>query len=101
MNSTPDPSAISSVMERNCSVRSTVEIVLDSWSFLIIREAFFGVRRFDIFQARLAIPRQTLSTRLTALVANEILVTGHYHGEIGRQYFLPSAGRICFPRCCR
>ncbi|MBW3097410.1 helix-turn-helix transcriptional regulator [Pseudohoeflea sp. DP4N28-3] len=84
-------------MERNCSVRSTVEIVLDSWSFLIIREAFFGVRRFDTFQSRLAIPRQTLSARLAALVENDIFVIGRRPNEPGRQYFFTARGKDLFP----
>lgn len=84
-------------LERNCSVRSTVEIVLDSWSFLIIREAFFGVRRFDVFQSRLKIPRQTLSARLAALVANEIFVIGRRENEPGHQYFFTERGKDFFP----
>ncbi|UXX84131.1 winged helix-turn-helix transcriptional regulator [Roseovarius pelagicus] len=83
-------------LERNCSVRSTVEIVLDSWSFLIIREAFFGVRRFSGFQERLGIPRQTLTTRLMALVENDIFVLGRKEGEPGRQYFFTERGKDLF-----
>ena len=85
------------VMERACSVRRTVEIVLDPWTFLILREAFFGVRRFDRFQARLGIPRQTLSQRLSALDGHGILVTGTRTGERGRQYFLTDRGKDLFP----
>jgi len=84
-------------MERNCSVRRTVEIVLDSWSFLILREAFFGVRRFDKFQSRLSIPRQTLSNRLSKLVENDILSTGTRPNERGKQYFLTDRGKDLFP----
>ncbi|MBJ3777062.1 winged helix-turn-helix transcriptional regulator [Acuticoccus mangrovi] len=84
------------LVERNCSVRDTVEIVLDSWSFLIIREAFFGVRRFDLLQSRLGIPRQTLTNRLAALVDNEILVIGHREGERRHQYFFTPRGKDLF-----
>lgn len=82
--------------ERHCSVRKTVEIVLDSWTFLIIREAFFGVRSFDRFQRRLGIPRQTLSTRLTMLTENQILVVGTKTGERGNSYFLTERGKDLF-----
>ncbi len=85
------------LQERHCSVRDTVEIVLDSWSFLIIREAFFGVRRFDLFQERLGIPRQTLSNRLAALLDNNIFVTGRHSRESGNQYFLTERGKDLFP----
>lgn len=77
-------------------MRGTVEIVLDSWSFLIIREAFFGVRRFDSFQKRLGIPRQTLTTRLNALVENRIFVVGRKEGEPGHQYFFTERGKDLF-----
>jgi DNA-binding HxlR family transcriptional regulator len=84
-------------MQRISSVRRTIEIVLDSWNFLILREAYFGVRRFDKFQARLGIPRQTLSSRLSTLVEKEVLVIGNRPGQPGHQYFLTDRGKDLFP----
>lgn len=51
----------------------TLEIVGDHWTFLILREAFFGVRYYDQFQANLGIATNILSGRLRALVENGIL----------------------------
>lgn len=85
------------VMQRHSSVRKTIDIVLDSWNFLILREAFFGVRRFDKFQARLGIPRQTLSSRLNVLVEKQIFAIGRRAGEPGHQYFLTERGKDLFP----
>jgi len=85
------------VSERHCSVRKTVEIVLDSWTFLIIREAFFGVHGFEKFQRRLGIPRQTLSVRLASLVENNILVIGRKPGERKHGYFFTERGKDLFP----
>jgi DNA-binding HxlR family transcriptional regulator len=85
------------LLQRRSSVRRTMEIVLDTWNFLILREAYFGVRRFDKFQQRLGIPRQTLSSRLSALVANEILSLGKRPNEPGQQYFLTARGKDLFP----
>lgn len=45
----------------------------DRWSVTILMAAFQGVRRFDGFQSRLGIPRHTLSERLKALVALNLL----------------------------
>lgn len=84
-------------MERHCSVRMTVEMILDTWTFLILREAFFGVRRFDKFQARLGIPRQTLSLRLSSLVERGIMVQGRPDGARVYQYFLTERGKDLFP----
>jgi DNA-binding HxlR family transcriptional regulator len=85
------------LLQRQSSVRRTMEIVLDTWSFLILREAYFGVRRFDKFQQRLGIPRQTLSSRLSLFVENEILSLGKRPNEPGQQYFLTVRGKDLFP----
>jgi DNA-binding HxlR family transcriptional regulator len=74
-----------------------MELVLDTWNFLILREAYFGIRRFDKFQQRLGIPRQTLSSRLSTLVGNEILSVGKRPNEPGQQYFLTDRGKDLFP----
>ena len=39
----------------------------DAWSQLILREAFYGVRRFSVWRERLGIPRSVLTARMTAL----------------------------------
>jgi DNA-binding HxlR family transcriptional regulator len=57
----------------NCSLVQTIEIIGDRWSLLILREAFFGVKRFDIFQSNLKIATNILSERLKRLVKDEIL----------------------------
>lgn len=94
---TSNPSNTPVVMQRHSSVRKTIDIVLDSWNFLILREAFFGVRRFDKFQSRLGIPRQTLSSRLNVLVEKQIFAIGRKSGEPGHQYFLTERGKDLFP----
>jgi DNA-binding HxlR family transcriptional regulator len=59
--------------EMHCSIARTLDVVGEWWSLLIVRDAFLGVTKFDDFQARLAIPRNTLTQRLNYLVDNEIL----------------------------
>ena len=59
--------------DMNCSVAQCLEVVGEWWSLLIVRDAFFGVRRFDDFQARLGISRNILNQRLTKLVDDGIL----------------------------
>ncbi|MFC1849404.1 winged helix-turn-helix transcriptional regulator [candidate division CSSED10-310 bacterium] len=58
---------------RICSVGRTVEILGDRWIFLILREAFFGVRYYDQFQSNLGIATNILSNRLKRLIKNEIM----------------------------
>ncbi|MCR9212323.1 MAG: helix-turn-helix transcriptional regulator [Proteobacteria bacterium] len=59
--------------QRPCSIAKTMATIGDPWSFLIIRECFYGVRRFDAFQKRLAIASNILATRLKRLVAAGVL----------------------------
>lgn len=45
----------------------------DRWTVQVLMGAFMGIKRFDDFQARLGIPRYTLSDRLKALVAMDMM----------------------------
>jgi DNA-binding HxlR family transcriptional regulator len=56
-----------------CSVARSLEIVGERWTLLIVRDAFYGVRRFGDFATHLDIPRAVLATRLKALVAEDVL----------------------------
>jgi hypothetical protein len=47
---------------------AALEIVGERWSLLIVRDAFFGVRRFSDFAGHLDIPRAVLTERLGHLV---------------------------------
>lgn len=60
-------------MERNCSIGDSISILSDTWVFLVIREAFFGAKRFTEFSERLGIPRATLAATLRRLVDTGIL----------------------------
>jgi DNA-binding HxlR family transcriptional regulator len=57
----------------NCSIARTLEVVGEKWSLLIMREAFYGVRRFRDFHRALGCPRDVLSARLKRLVGAGVL----------------------------
>ncbi len=57
----------------NCSLAQTLNIVGERWSLLIIRDASFGVCRFDDFQKSLGVARNMLSMRLKQLTEFGIL----------------------------
>ncbi len=57
-----------------CSVARSLEIIGERWTVLILRDAFYGVRRFGDFVTHLDIPRAVLAARLKTLVAEGILV---------------------------
>jgi DNA-binding HxlR family transcriptional regulator len=55
------------------SVGRALDLVGERWSLLILRETFFGVRRYGEFARNLSIPRPTLSARLKTLVEAGVL----------------------------
>ena len=57
----------------NCSLAQTLSVVGEHWTMLIVRDAFFGLRRFDQFQSSLGIARNVLSVRLKKLVQAGVL----------------------------
>jgi DNA-binding HxlR family transcriptional regulator len=79
---------------QNCSLARALEIVGERWTMLIIRDAFFGLRRFEQFQESLGIARNVLTDRLNWLVDEGILERVRY-GErpIRREYQLTPKGR--------
>jgi DNA-binding HxlR family transcriptional regulator len=83
---------------QDCAVASALEVVGERWTLLIVRDAFFGVRRFSDFQAHLDVPKAVLSERLSSLVEHGILER-HPDPEHARRHFyeLTDAGRELWP----
>jgi DNA-binding HxlR family transcriptional regulator len=78
-----------------CSIKRTLDIVGEPWSLLILREAFWGVRRFQDFQSFLGLPRAVLTKRLEKFIAHGILQRSPYQDEGARarhEYMLTKAG---------
>ena len=85
-------------LEAPCPIALLLEQVGDRWSPLIIRDAFYGVRRFDGFQQHLGISKKVLTMRLNALVQAEILKRELYQVKPDRyEYRLTIKGRELFP----
>lgn len=84
----------------NCNIAAALTVVGEKWTFLVLREAFNGVRRFDDMQRRTRAPRQVLSSRLSRLVADGILRKVPYQEEGQRprsEYRLTEKGIELFP----
>jgi DNA-binding HxlR family transcriptional regulator len=84
----------------NCTIGATIGIIGEKWTFLVLREVFNGVRRFDDMQRRTGAPRQVLSDRLARLVERGLLRKVPYQerGQRGRQeYRLTEAGLDLYP----
>jgi DNA-binding HxlR family transcriptional regulator len=82
----------------DCSIAQTLDVVGDPWTLLIIRDAFFGLRRFEEFRRSLGLPRATLSTRLATLVEHGVMTTREYSDRpVRHEYVLTSKGRALSP----
>ncbi len=80
------------------SVGAAAKLLGDRWTFLILREAFFGTRRFSEFAENLGVSRNILSSRLKLLVSHGIFEEHPYGpSKVRNEYRLAQAGRDIFP----
>ncbi len=91
-------------MQRNprskmtCSVARATEVVGERWTILVLREAFQGVTRFDVFEKNLGIAPNILAARLKKLVEAGVLETMPVQdGGRRREYRVTAMGRDFFP----
>jgi DNA-binding HxlR family transcriptional regulator len=80
-----------------CPVARVTELIGDPWTPLLLRDAMFGVRRFEDFHRYQGIGRNTLSSRLRRLVEAGVLETRLYQEYPPRkEYLLTDRGRELF-----
>ena len=83
-----------SLGDLQCSIARALDVVGDWWTPLIVRDAWFGITRFEGFHDRLGIPRNTLTSRLDKLVARGVLERRPYQEQPARfDYLLTAKGR--------
>ncbi len=88
----------SSFASMECPTARALDCIGESWSLLILRDAFQGCRRFDEFQRSLGIPANTLAQRLKHLVAKGLLQKSSYSERPPRfEYVLTPMGQDLFP----
>jgi DNA-binding HxlR family transcriptional regulator len=81
---------------QECSIARTLEVVGERWTLLILRDCFFGLRRFTDLQRHLGIPKAVLTVRLDTLVAAGVLERHEY--QTGRhEYLLTNKGLDLWP----
>ncbi|HUH71026.1 MAG TPA: helix-turn-helix domain-containing protein [Mycobacterium sp.] len=80
----------------DCAIARSLEVIGERWTLLIVRDAFYGVRRFSDFHAHLGLPKAVLSERLTLLVDNGVLAA--VSGPSGRDWYeLTPRGQRLWP----
>ena len=84
--------------DATCPIARTSDLIGDWWTPLVMREACSGVRRFEDFQERLAIPRASLAARLDRLVDEGMLRREQYQESPPRsEYRLTRKGAEFYP----
>jgi DNA-binding HxlR family transcriptional regulator len=84
----------------NCPIGRTLDVIGTTWTLRVLREAFFGVRRFVDFRERLGVSSALLTERFGLLVEHGILVRTAYEepGQRTRyEYRLTEKGRELYP----
>ncbi len=83
---------------QDCAIARALEVVGERWTLLIVRDALYGVRRFNDFQEHLDVPKAVLAERLSRLVEQGILERTPDPDHGGRHlYELTAAGRELWP----
>jgi DNA-binding HxlR family transcriptional regulator len=77
--------------DENCPIARSLEIVGERWTLLIVRDAFYGARRFSDLRNHLGIPKAVLADRLAFLVAEGVLA------KEGNEYQLTAKGMQLWP----
>lgn len=83
-----------------CGLAAAAELLGDQWVLLILREAFYGVTRFETIRAHTKITKQTLANRLKKMTELGLLGKIPYQEEGHREryeYVLTAKSRSLAP----
>lgn len=86
------------VGDSGCPIARTLSIIGDSWTMLVLRNAFMRIRRFDDFQRSLDVPKHILSVRLKKLVDADVMMRVPYcNAPVRYEYLLTQRGKDLYP----
>lgn len=84
----------SEIGESSCSLARALAVLGDRWTLLVLREAFFGARRFEDFQRMTQASPRLVAGRLAKLVAEGLMEKRRYQERPARdEYRLTAKGR--------
>jgi DNA-binding HxlR family transcriptional regulator len=88
-----------SAFRSDCPIASTLDLVGDKWSLLIIRDMIFGARLFtDFARSAEGFPRNILTDRLRRLESAGVIARTQYQTRPDRfAYHLTAAGADLLP----
>ncbi len=82
--------------QMRCPVARAMAVLGERWAMLVLRECFYGSRRFDEFERNLGIAPNILSARLRDLAAHGLIEKLPAPGA-RHEYRLTEKGRDAFP----
>src|SRR4051812_29533789 len=83
---------------QECSIARALEVVGERWTLLVVRDALYGVRRYNDFLVHLGIPRAVLASRLQTLTTEGVLEKRRYQESPPRdEYVVTDRGIALWP----
>jgi DNA-binding HxlR family transcriptional regulator len=81
---------------QDCAVARALEVVGERWTLLVVRDLFYGVRRYSELQKHIGLPPATLTDRLHHLVEHGVV--DRIPGQGARdEYVLTPKGETLWP----
>ena len=74
-----------------CSIQRSLGVLGERWTLLILRDALYGMTRFDEWERSLGIAPNVLTVRLKALVEDGLLERRRYSEHPPRYAYVPTA----------
>jgi DNA-binding HxlR family transcriptional regulator len=90
------PNSLASIPPKSCAISRSLDVLGEKWTFLIVREAFWGSTRFSEFKETLGVSSDILTGRLATLVEAGALERRSYREDGSRErfsYHLTTGGR--------
>jgi DNA-binding HxlR family transcriptional regulator len=79
---------------QQCSIARALEVIGERWTLLVVRDAFYGVTRYNDFLTHLGIPRAVLAARLQTLEQARVLEKRRYQESPPRDEYVLTAGGL-------
>jgi len=95
-----EPVRHEALRHEHCAIARSLSVLGERWTFVVLRQAFMGARRFEDYQLGTGIARNILTDRLRSLVGENILERRPYAEHAARtlyQYRLTEKGLELYP----
>ena len=81
---------------QDCAVARTLEVVGERWTLLVVRDLFYGLRRYSDLRKHIGLPPATLTDRLNHLIDHGVAERVAGSG-VRDEYELTAKGRTLWP----